>query len=81
MKECTQARNLLPAQYVADVSGSRISYKNTCVYIPKNALTNVVRKVVKKHLVPQAVELITNKAILVSSNLNVFIVLDILRIG
>jgi hypothetical protein len=81
MKECTLARNLLPVQYVAVVSDSRISYKNICVYIPKNALTNAVMKVVIKHSVHQAVELIMNKVIPVSSSLNVFIVLDILRIG
>jgi len=81
MKECIQARNLLPVQYVVVVSDSKISYKNICVYTPKNALINVVMRVVKKRSVHQAVESITNKAILALSNLNVFIVLDILRIG
>lgn len=81
MKECTQVKNLLPVQYVVVVSDLKILYKNICVYTPKNALINAVMKVVKKHSVHQAVESTMNKAILVSSNLNVFIVLDILRIG
>lgn len=81
MKEYTLERNLLPAQSVDVVSDLRILYRNTCEYIPKKDLINAVMKVVKKHLVLQVVESITNKAILVSSNSNVFIVLDILRIG
>jgi len=81
MKEYTLARNRLPVQFVDVVSGLRILYKNICGYIPKNDLINVVMKVVKKHLVRQAVESIMNKAILVLNNSNVFIVLDILKIG